>query len=121
MFFVPHWVNIFKLSEISEYIKENPLEEIVYIGSNYRHNPQFSFYFKGLNLNWENPEYNYVMFDTKKDNDILSSLDKISDKDYYLILEKDYINRAVYPPSDSIVPGNMNLIIKNGGYELYGK
>ena len=121
LFFVPHWVNIFKLSEISEYIKENPLEEIVYIGSNYRHNPQFSFYFKGLNLNWENPEYNYVMFDTKKDNDILSSLDKISDKDYYLILEKDYINRAVYPPSDSIVPANMNLIIKNGGYELYGK
>ncbi|HMR39121.1 MAG TPA: glycosyltransferase family 39 protein [Ignavibacteria bacterium] len=121
LFFVPHWVNIFKLSEISNYIKENPLEDVVYIGSNYRHNPQFSFYFKGLNLNWENPEYNYVMFDTKKDNDILSSLDGMTGRDYYLILEKDYINRAVYPPSDSIVPGNMKLILKNGGYELYGK
>jgi hypothetical protein len=61
------------------------------------------------------------MFDTKKDNNVTGSISKMNNKDFYLILEKDYINRAVYPPSDSIVPGNMKLIMKDGGYELYGK
>ncbi len=121
LFSVPHWVNMYKLSGVHEYIQTHPGKEIIYIGTNYRHNPQFSFYFNGSNLNWENPEYEIVMFDTKKDNNVTGSISKMNDKDYYLILEKDYINRAVYPPSDSIVPGNMKLIMKDGGYELYGK
>jgi len=121
LFSVPHWVNMYKLSGVHEYIQTHPGKEIIYIGTNYRHNPQFSFYFNGSNLNWENPEYEIVMFDTKKDNNVTGSISKMNNKDFYLILEKDYINRAVYPPSDSIVPGNMKLIMKDGGYELYGK
>lgn len=121
LFFIPHWVNLYKVSGIHDYIKSNPKKEIVYIGTNYRYNPQFSFYFKGLNLKWENPDYEYVMYDTKKENDVIGAVSKMKDEDFYLILEKDYINRAVYPPSDSLVPQNMKLVIKDGGYELYEK
>lgn len=121
LFFIPHWVNLYKISGIYDYITGNPKKEIVYIGTNYRYNPQFSFYFKGLNLNWENPDYDYVLYDTKKNNDVIGAVSKMKDRDFYLILEKDYVNRAVYPPSDSLLPQNMKLVIKDGGYELYEK
>lgn len=121
LLWVPHWVNLYELSGIKKYINNNPGKEIVYVGTNYRHNPQLSYYFNGADLNWKKSGYDFVLYDTKKNNDVIGSLNKLNDKDYYLILEKDYINRAIYPPSDSIVPGDMKLIIKDGGYELYGK
>ena len=57
----------------------------------------------------------------KKNNDVIGAVSKMKDRDFYLILEKDYVNRAVYPPSDSLLPQNMKLVIKDGGYELYEK
>jgi 4-amino-4-deoxy-L-arabinose transferase-like glycosyltransferase len=63
LLFIPEWVNKYKLTSIKEYIDKNDKTKIIYIGSNYRYNPQFSFYFNGLNLNPERNEFQ--LLDTK--------------------------------------------------------
>ena len=120
LLFVPDWVNKYKLSEINEYIEDSNKKEIVYIGSNYRYNPQFSFYFKGLNLNWENPEYKFQLLDLKeKAEEVKVNLSILPEGKYFFIVEKDKINRAEYPSSELFIPKNCRLVKKENGYELY--
>lgn len=117
---ITEWKNNFRISEIRNHIHQNSGKKILYIGTNYRYNPQFSFYFKGLNLNWDNHDYEFEFIDTK------DGIDKTKEKvrnltagRYFLIVEKDYINRAEYPNSDLFIPSESKLIIKQTGYELY--
>lgn len=120
LFKIPEWENKFQLTEIKETIEKSGKKNIVYVATNFRHNPQFSFYFNGLDLNWDNPEYKFELIDNKDGlgmvKDKLSSLKR---NEYMIIVEKDYINRADYPDSQLFVPGDHKLLLKRNGYELY--
>ncbi|MEO8399483.1 MAG: hypothetical protein ABI550_06680 [Ignavibacteriaceae bacterium] len=108
------------MSGIKEFIDKSEIERIFYVGTNYRFNPQFSFYFKGLNLDWENPEHDFEIIDTKNGFELTKNkLDSIQKNDL-IIVEKDYINRTDYPSSEQFIPADKKLILKEKGYELYG-
>ena len=47
---IPFWENDFQISAVKNFIDKSGKKKIVYIATNYRHNPQFSFYFNGLDL-----------------------------------------------------------------------
>ncbi len=110
----------FRLSDIRDSLRKAEKKILYMLGQITGINPQFSFYFKGLNLNWEDPEYEFQLIDTKDDIDktkeYLATLDK---NNYFVIVEKDNINRAEYPESGLFIPGNYNLLLKQEGYELY--
>ncbi len=120
LFFTPEWVNEFNLSEIKAYAESSGRKKIIYIGSNYRYNPQFSYYFSGLNLNWENPEFEFEIVDTKNGyEEIKKKLNDLNGNKYLVIVEKDNINRADYPSSVLFIPEEDRLVLKKKGYELY--
>lgn len=110
----------FNISGIKDYTDNHHREKIFYIGSDYRFNPQFSFYFNGLNLNWEEPGYEFEMLDTKygieKTKVMLSG---VNENKIYIIVERDKINRAIYPDSKLFIPEKFKLVMKKEGYELY--
>jgi hypothetical protein len=125
LFHVPAWVNGFKMAEIKEYIDKSGKKDIIYISSNYRFNPQFSYYFNGLNLNWDNPGYKFELIE-KMDSEnnfenVKSRLNNFTDKDSFIIVEKDGINRAPDFSSDFFIPYYYKMILKKTGYELYEK
>ncbi|MBK8551813.1 MAG: hypothetical protein IPL53_12410 [Ignavibacteria bacterium] len=120
LFFTPEWVDRYKLSPIKDQIETGNRKAIIYIGTNYRYNPQFSFYFRGLNLNWENPLYEFQLIDVNdKSGEVKEYLESLPRNNYYFIVEKDYINRAVYESSVSFIPEDSKIIKKETGYELY--
>lgn len=125
LIFIPDWVNGYRISALKEQIELCGKKKIVYVSSNYRYNPQFSFYFNGLNLGWKDPEYEFELIDKIDDKDnfniIKTKLNSYSDKDHLLILEKDGINRApdFYP--ELFIPYFNTLTFKSKGYELYEK
>lgn len=117
---IPEWENKFKISEVKELIEKSGKKNLVYVATNYRHNPQFSFYFDGLDLNWENPQYNFELIDNKEGIDLVKDkLSSLRRNDYVILVEKDYINRADYPDSQWFIPGDFKLLLKSKGYELY--
>lgn len=125
LFSIPVWVNGFSLSEIKDHIEKSGKKGIVYVSSNYRFNPQFSFYFNGLNLGWEDPKYS---FDLIENNDreknfinTKAALSKYKEKDFFLIIEKDNINRAPDYDPELFVPVFYQSVLKKTGYELYEK
>lgn len=119
--YVPYWENGYKISHIKEIIDKEKDKGIMYVGTNYRHNPQLTFYFNGVDLNWgkEISGYNFRMIDTKSGVDsVKNNLLKLKEKTF-VIVEKDNINRADYPNSDLFLPSNFVLVNKTSGYELY--
>lgn len=116
----PLWKNKHDLSEIRDYVFNDTRKKIIYIVSNYRNNPQFSYYFKGLNLGWESSQFDFQMIDTnsglEKTKKVLSSLEK---NNYFFIVERDFVNNSVYPDSRLFIPEDSKLILKRNGYELY--
>ncbi|MBK8981273.1 MAG: glycosyltransferase family 39 protein [Ignavibacteria bacterium] len=117
---IPEWENKFQITEVKELIEKSGKKNIIYVATNYRHNPQFSFYFNGLDLNWDNPQYNFVLIDNKEGIDLVKDkLSSLKRNDYVIIVEKDYINRADYPDSQWFIPGDFKLLLKSKGYELY--
>lgn len=116
----PQWVNKFQLSEIKQMISDSGRKNIFYIGTNYHHNPQFSFYFNGLDINWENREYEFTLTDTQNGFDkVRHNVEALDKGKYFVIVEKDYINRAVYPDSKLFLPDDLKLKKKTRGYEVY--
>jgi len=101
----------------------------VYIAANYRANPQFSFYFRGLDIGWKNDEYKYKLLETKKDIDLLDPKRDIKEVRSYLeslepgkqsiIVERDEINRTKYDEVKLFMPDKFKLVMKVPGYELY--
>ncbi len=122
---IPYWENTFKITDIKDNIDKEGKKNILYIASNYRANPQFSFYFNGLDLGWNNNQYTYNILDTKNGNEkIKIYLDTLEKNKYDIILERpgingSTINRGYYPPSDSLIPDSYKLIIDSPGYKLY--
>ncbi|HRE41843.1 MAG TPA: glycosyltransferase family 39 protein [Ignavibacteria bacterium] len=121
LFNPPEWDNNYILSNIKDKVfeKYDDTENLYYIGSNYKHNAQFSFYFNGDNLNWDKHKYDFLLMDTKYNRDITKFELSNTYKKTYLIVEKDGINRVDYPESSQFIPDNFKLILKNPGYELY--
>jgi 4-amino-4-deoxy-L-arabinose transferase-like glycosyltransferase len=121
---IPYWENSFKIEEVKNSIVTEGRKKIVYIGSDFRYNPQFSFYFKGIDLGWKSsgdtPEYQYTFLDTKDGienvKDKLSSLDK---NEYNIIVESDIINRSEYPDPSTFIPEDFRFIMHSTGYSLY--
>lgn len=118
---IPYWENSFKIRDVQAEIEKSGYRKLIYVASNYRHNPQFSFYFDGLDLGWTNNKYDFTFLDTKNGIDSVKKiLDNAGDK-VNVIIEKDKINRSDYFDSKLVLDDKYKLIIKSSGYELYRK
>ncbi|MGB9697548.1 MAG: ArnT family glycosyltransferase [Ignavibacteria bacterium] len=116
----PEWENTYRLSKIRNLVEQSNRNNVVYIGSDFRFNPQFSFYFEGLNLTWDKKKYNFMLLDTKVGiENVYESLKNLPKLQYNIIVERDNINRAEYPASNSFIPADFRLILADKGYELY--
>jgi hypothetical protein len=116
---IPYWENSFKITDVQKEIENSGYRKLIYVASNYRHNPQFSFYFDGLDLGWTNTKYDFLFLDTKNGIDSVKQiLDNTGDK-VNVIIEKDKINRSDYFDSKLVVDDKYKLILKSSGYELY--
>lgn len=118
---VPFWEDGYKINDIKKIIDKDKSKQILYVATNYKHNPQLTFYFSGADLDWGEKisGYKFSMIDTKVGLDsIRKSLNKL-ERDYFIIVEKDNINRAEYPKSDLFIPSDFTLLNKTMGYELY--
>ncbi len=118
---IPFWENGYKISQIKKIIDEDKNKSVLYVATNYRHNPQLTFYFNGVDLNWGEgiSGYKFNMLDTKIGLDSVKKNLNGLDKNYFILVEKDNINRADYSLSNSFVPSNFTLVNKTTGYELY--
>jgi len=117
---VPFWENNFHISDVKENIENSGRKKLVYVATNYRHNPQFSFFFKGMDLGWDNQEYDFVFLDNKNGTDsVKNELSRLEKNTYEIIVEKEGINRAVYKDSKLFIPQDFRLKISSPGYELY--
>jgi 4-amino-4-deoxy-L-arabinose transferase-like glycosyltransferase len=118
---IPYWENSFKITDVQREVENSGYRKLIYVASNYRHNPQFSFYFDGLDLGWTNTKYDFTFLDTKNGIDSVKKiLDNAGDK-VNVIIEKDKINRSDYFESKLVVDDKYKLILKSSGYELYRK
>jgi hypothetical protein len=119
---VPNWEYDIVIKDVKSIIEVSGKKNILYISTNYRANPQFSFYFKGIDLGWKSEKYEYELLDTKNGTDeIKNKLNTINNNDYNIIVEKGNINRSEYPESKLFIPSNFKLIYSTKGYELYQK
>ncbi len=121
---IPWWEDSFELSGVKKEIDKAGKKEIIYIAGLYengRANPQFSFYFKGLNIGWKNSEYTYKLLETKRvgTESVKSFLDSLPADKYSIIVERDEINRTDYDDTKTFMPEKFKLILKKPGYELY--
>jgi 4-amino-4-deoxy-L-arabinose transferase-like glycosyltransferase len=119
---IPEWDNTYEISTLKNLIDKSGTKNIVYIGSNYRANPQFSFYFKGLDIGWKNDSYKYELLDTKNGAEYIRNvLSSIRNNELNIIVERDNINRSEYLDSKKIIPEYYRLVYYTRGYELYQK
>ena len=120
-FQIPYWENSFKIRDVKAEIDRSGFRKLIYVASNYRHNPQFSFYFDGLDLGWTNTKYDFTFVDSKDGLDKVKSAISNSGSDVNIIIEKDKINRSDYFESGLVLNDSCKLIVKSVGYELYRK
>lgn len=118
---IPFWENSFKITEVKSEIEKSGFNKLIYVASNYRHNPQFSFYFNGLDLGWTNTKYDFTFLDSKNGLDSIKSVLNGIGNNVNIIVEKDYINRSNYFDSKQLIDDSYKLILKTSGYELYRK
>lgn len=117
---VPFWENNFHITDVKKHIENSGRKKLAYVATNYRANPQFSFYFKGLDLGWKNDDYEFLFLDNKNGVDSVKNvLAKLPEKEYEIIVEKEGINRAVYKDSKLFIPKDFQLKVVSPGYELY--
>ena len=125
IFKIPEWENNYKLSECKTLIDKSGKTHIYYIGNlgtDYKYNAQFSFYFRGIDLGWKYDNYKYTFCDTKYGMDsIKKSLQEINPEESTIIIEKNNINRDDSINSSLFIPDNFKLIKKTNGYEIYQK
>lgn len=116
----PAFENSFKLSNIKNYLDEKNVSEFIYVSPNYKYNPQLSYYFNGVDLNW-NRGYKWNLVELNE-NPLLAKakLDSLKNNFDYIIVEKDNINRGTYFESTLFIPDGYRLLMKYHGYELWG-
>ncbi len=118
---VPYWADSSHLSEIKSNIEKTNSKNIVYIGSNFMANPQFSYYFSGLNIGWDNKDFTYTQVDVKKEGteNVKNFLDSLKQNNLSIIIEKDRISRTDYDSTYIFMPKKFNFVMRTSGYELY--
>lgn len=120
---VPDWVNRFRLSEIKSRIDKSENRNILYVSSKYRYNPQFSYYFEGLNLGWKNSRYGFHLLESLDAGDNFnhakSVVDSLSGKVNFVLIEKDGINRATDYDPELYIPRSYDIVAETTGYKLY--
>lgn len=119
LFNIPLWENRFRLSEGAKKVRAGGAEKIVYVGTNFRYNPQFSYYFNGIDLGWSRPEFAYEFMDTNAGNEKVKARLEAEKSSTIAILERDKINRADYPEASEVIPEKYRMIHKDTGYEIY--
>ena len=115
----PLWEDRFRIKEAVNKINESGADRILYIGSNYRYNPQFSYYFNGIDLGWKEPKYDYDFMDTNAGTEKVKARLELENRNSIVVVERDKINRAEYPASELFIPSGFRMIHKDTGYELY--
>lgn len=119
----PVFENSFKLSNIKNYLDSNNVNEFIYVAPQYKYNPQLSYYFNGVDLDWQEmgeEGYKWNLVEIKEDTvSTKSKLDSIKNNYNYIIVEKDNMNRGTYFETSSFIPADYKMIIKNHGYELW--
>jgi hypothetical protein len=118
---IPYWENSFRIRDVKSEIENSGYKNLVYVGSNYRHNPQFSFYFDGIDIGWKNGRYNFWLLDTKNGTDSVKKMLENTEMNTNVIVERDKINRGEYPETEQFIPKDFVLVMKSPGYELYRK
>ncbi|MBK9227036.1 MAG: glycosyltransferase family 39 protein [Ignavibacteria bacterium] len=115
----PLWEDRFRIKEAVKTINESGAGRIFYVGTNYRYNPQFSYYLNGIDLGWKEPKYDYDFIDTNAGTEKVKARLELEDRNSIVVVEKDKINRAEYPASELFIPSGFRMIHKDTGYELY--
>jgi 4-amino-4-deoxy-L-arabinose transferase-like glycosyltransferase len=115
----PLWEDRFRIKEAVNTINESGAGRIFYVGTNYRYNPQFSYYFNGIDLGWKEPKYDYDFMDTNAGTEKVKARLELEDRNSIVVVERDKINRAEYPASELFIPSGFRMIHKDTGYELY--
>jgi 4-amino-4-deoxy-L-arabinose transferase-like glycosyltransferase len=118
---IPYWENGYKITDLKSVIDSDKNKSVLYVSTNYRHNPQLTFYFNGVDLNWgrQMTGYDFEMLDTKIGNDSVKKNLTGLNNNYFVIVEKDNINRANYSDSKLFIPDNFTFLGRYPGYELY--
>ncbi len=116
---VPLFENGFVLSEIKDEIDRSGRENIVYVSTDYKFNPQFTYYFKGIDLGWKD-KHTYELVDLKNGvENTRKRMEKLNHGKYFIIVERDNLNPGTYHDSKLFVPDRFKLVKKHHGYELY--
>ena len=119
LFNVPLFENSFVLSEIKDEVNKSGKKEIVYVSTDFKFNPQFTYYFEGIDLGWDN-KLSYDLVDLKNGMDkTRKRLDELKPGEYVVIVERDNLNPGTYHNSLLFVPERFKLVKKYHGYELY--
>jgi 4-amino-4-deoxy-L-arabinose transferase-like glycosyltransferase len=117
---VPYWENSFKVTDVKKEIEKGGRNKLIYVSSNYRHNPQLTFYFDGIDLGWNKSKFDFLMLDTKNGaNTVKNALDTIPEGRYDILVERNNINRGIYPEAKEFIPAKFRMVINSPGYELY--
>ncbi|MBL7129403.1 MAG: glycosyltransferase family 39 protein [Ignavibacteria bacterium] len=109
----------FGLSEIKDEVERSNREKIVYISTDFKFNPQFTYYFEGIDLGWKN-KMSYDLVDLK--NGVENARVRLGDLkpgEGAVIVERDNLNPGTYYDSKLFVPDRFKLLKKYHGYELY--
>jgi 4-amino-4-deoxy-L-arabinose transferase-like glycosyltransferase len=118
---IPDFENSFILSDIKKEIVKYPEKKIIYISSEYVVNPQFTYYFGGIDYGWKSTP-SFELLDLK--NGVINTrekLERLPKEEYIIIVERDNINTGAYPDSKLFVPERFRLVKKYSGYELYNE
>lgn len=117
----PLFENSFTLSNIKNYFDNNSTRDFIYVTPSYKYNPQLSYYFNGVDLDW-NSKFKWSLVEIKEDTaGAKLKLESIKNKFNYIIVEKDNVNRGTYFETSSFMPDDYKMVIKNHGYELWEK
>jgi len=119
LFSKPLWEDRFRVKNAVKVIEESGVSGIVYVGSDYRFNPQFSYYFNGIDLGWKDPKFGYEFMDTNVGTEKVKARLNLVERSSVIVVERDKINRNEYPPTELFVPSGFRMISKDTGYEIY--
>ncbi|MFC2093876.1 hypothetical protein ACFLSV_08245, partial [Bacteroidota bacterium] len=109
----------FGLSDIKDEVMRSRRDKIVYVSPDFKFNPQFTYYFEGIDLGWEN-KISYELVDLKNGvENARARLDDLIHGEYAVIIERDNLNPGTYYDSKLFVPERFKLVKIYHGYELY--
>jgi hypothetical protein len=109
----------FKLAEIKKLSDESGRNKLIYVSSEYEMNPQFSYYFGGIDLGSKG-DYDYRLIDLNDGLDkTKNEIQNLEDGKYIILLERDNINAGETFDANLFIPGGITLVKKTHGYEMY--